>query len=59
MTVQVLLKIIQKFEKKVSFNVQSGRGRKRFDLVEVFDSTADEMKAVKWPQKCRWNRVLM
>ena len=30
-TVQVLLKMIQKFEKTGSFDVQSGRRRKRFD----------------------------
>ena len=36
MTVQSLLKIIQKFEKTGSFDLQSGRGR------EKIDSTVDE-----------------
>ncbi|GBN95310.1 hypothetical protein AVEN_75324-1 [Araneus ventricosus] len=35
MTVQGLLKMIQKFEKTCSFTVQSGRGRKRIDSTVV------------------------
>ncbi|GBL98473.1 hypothetical protein AVEN_257882-1 [Araneus ventricosus] len=35
MTVQGLLKMIQKFEKTGSFSVQSGRGRKRIDSTVV------------------------
>ena len=43
MTVQGLLKIIQKFEKTSSFDEQSFRGRKRIDLVVVED-VATEMQ---------------
>ena len=35
MTVQGLLKVIQKFKKTGSFNEQSGRGRKRIDSTVV------------------------
>ena len=35
MTVQCLLKIIQKFEKTGSFDVQSSKGRKRIDSTVV------------------------
>ena len=43
MTVQGLLKMIQKFEKTGSFNVQSGRRRKK--MIPRY--------LKKWPQKCR------
>ena len=39
MTVQGLLKIIQKFEKTGSFDVRSGRGRKIIDLMVVEEET--------------------
>ena len=44
LTVQGLLKMIQKFKKTGSFDVQSGRGMKRIDLaiVEEVDTVVQE-----------------
>ena len=42
-TVQVLSKMIQKLEKTGSFDVQSGRGRKRIDSTVVEEETTARM----------------
>ncbi|GBM61042.1 hypothetical protein AVEN_264371-1 [Araneus ventricosus] len=46
-TVQGLLKMIQKFEKTSSFAVQSGRGRKRIDST-VVEEVATAVQVERW-----------
>ena len=53
MTVQGLLKVIQKFEKIGSFDVQSGRGRKRIDL-----TIAEEVATAVLEEVERWCEIL-
>ena len=53
MTVQGLLKMIQKFENTGSFHVQSGRGRKRIDLTVVEVTTAVQEKSSGGLKPCR------
>ena len=57
MTVQYLLKMIQKFKKTGSFDVQSGRRRKRIDLtvdeevaIVVQEESSSSVKPCKHPE---------